>query len=185
MSAELEPVSAAAAQTPFRVKLQDEDGDACHHFLKDGPVEVWIIAGPGRAAREDETVGVGDLKFMVEVLTFPNYEIARQHADALGLVARLLQNAIDEAREHAADPIPTLDDGHRHVVRFARYARKLPLVAMCEICMQELVPDVAKWAADRGLLGPGGEAFRIHERHGTIVAAIEHAFNHEPGLANG
>jgi hypothetical protein len=169
-----EAVQVEAAGRHIRIAVENADGDSCKHFVQGGPVELWLTAYDSAAEGS---------KMVVLTLTLPNYPIGRRHAERLELLTAALTAAIEDAQIDGAAEIPTLDDGHRHVVRFARYRRALPWVAMCEVCMQELVPDVAKWAADRGLLGPGGESFRLNERHGSVKAAIEQAVNRDGGLS--
>lgn len=139
-------------ETKFQVRLLNDDGADLRHFVKGGPVEVWLEASEQPL---DNRGGTDGLQFVILPLGFPNYPIARTCAEGLGHALGALERAIERAQEAANTPIPTLDDGHRHVVRFARYARALPYVAMCEVCMEELVDDVMKWAGDRGLTTSG------------------------------
>lgn len=165
--------------TRFRLQVLAHDGDPCTRFTPDGPVEVTILA-------EELPVGgdpAGRL-FVVLPLAFPNYPVAAEHAHAIGVACTLLETAIAEAVAHADDPIPSVDDGHRHVVRFARYSRAMPFSAECAVCMHTLVPDVAAWARDRGLVNVGNDTpADIARRKGSIAAAIERVHNRDGGLA--
>jgi hypothetical protein len=161
-------------QVRFRFDVDDVDGDPCKRFSPGGPVEVWMVA----SEQPIDAAGGDGYKFVVLPLAFPNYPIAVKHAERLQLLAGAFQAAVAEALEAADTAIPTRDDGHRHVVRFARYSRSIPFVAECEVCMCELVADVRTWARDRGLIDDTFlEERRPDVNTPTIAAAIEQAFN--------
>lgn len=173
MSTELHPVS-PPPDSRFSISLDEYDGDPFHHFVKDGPVEVWLTVGP---AADVGPAGVIDAaqpwRYLVHTLTFPNFPIAHVHVEGLKRALGQLERALERAREAADAPIATRDDGHYHVVRFARYKRALPVVAMCTVCMCELVPDAKQWATDRGLTTSGN----IMAEPMNLRNAIEEAVN--------
>lgn len=151
-----------------RVELDSIDGDVCRHFTAAGPVEVLIVAD----AQPPEAFGRDGMRVGVWALRFPNWPIARKHADRLELLLDALNAALVEAQEAVVEKIPEPDDGHRHVVRFARYQRAVPIVAMCEVCMVELVPDVAAWARDRGLTTSGNVIAEPMNLKNVVEAAV-------------
>jgi hypothetical protein len=163
-------------ETRFRVRLYDADGDAARHFTKGGPVEVWLEA----SEQPVDAGGSERLKYVLLPLAFPNYPIAREHAHRIDEILHALEAELEQALADAKKPIPTRDDGHRHVVRFARYSRAMPFSAECEVCMCELVDDVRTWARDRGLVD---DTF-LEERRPlvntpTVKDAIEQAVNQD------
>lgn len=148
----------------FRLEVVDVDGELAHRFAPSLPVEVTLIA----SEQPIDAPGGQGRRIIVVPLAFPNFPIARTHAEGLQSALGALERALERAAAAASSPIPAVDDGHRHVVRFERYARSLPFAASCEVCMAELVPNVHKWAVERGLLergklayGPPGSSIRL------------------------
>jgi hypothetical protein len=165
-----------AGKVRFRLQVDDRDGDPCHRFAPGGPVEVWLIA----SEQPIDAAGVDGYKYVVLPLCFPNYPIARRHVERLNLLADALASALLEAQVDADAAIPTLDDGHRHVVTFARYSRRLPFQAECELCMATLVEDVGEWARIRGFVEPDklSRTFTIEDA-ASVKGAIEQAVNRD------
>lgn len=158
--------------TRFRFRVIDDDGELARRFYPAGGVELTILASEQPA----DAPGKTGYQYVVMPLSFPNYPIAREHGRAIDVACKLVETAIADALTHAADAIPSKDDGHAHVIVFERFSRALPFVATCEICMQEIVADVAAWAADRGIIPAGARHFG-DVGPGTVKTAIELAVN--------
>ena len=115
-------------------QVDDKTGSFAQRFSPNGPIEVWLIGLPERVFEPGFTGRPSEKELPVLPIGFRTID---QGERAGAILCRAFERVAAIQRSAVPDP-----EGCVHRVRLERYARTMPLQAVCELCNAVLRSDI-------------------------------------------